>query len=175
MSAATLELRRRPFAIGERLAGLLENFFDLSSIDFGQAGEVFAAIPGVLAKIPETDTSAEYHELAIDILTPIAPLTSTPIDDKALQMIKAVNASPLWHEFVDDLLTRADALGIPDGAMVLRLTEEPLYPSQSVLDELGGIAADGGTAAMAFTSGLPTWLPILLELIRLFREARRAN
>lgn len=139
---------------------------------------VIGVVATALRKLPSADSSKEYHEIAIDILTGIAPLTATPLDDGALIAARALALDPGWHDWVDaqlaasgpavETLPEGLTAGFPEGALAVSLPTD-LAPPEWAKNQVQAISL--GTASVFIT----TVLPILMEFIRELRRAKQAG
>lgn len=101
---------------------------------------------------------AQYLTFAVNVLSLFATKTLTTIDDKALSLLQAVQASPRMIEWLESL---DDAM--PSDAMA----------STQLPDDVAAIVANDGFVSEKFSAGdLLQYLPILLELLRAWRARR---
>lgn len=157
-----------------RLIGRLWSLFGglkgVANLDLGALTSLLSALGSVVTKLGDADSSREYHLLAIDLLRPLAPLTATQLDDGALRLLTALADDAEWHAWVDARLSVNQ--NIPEGALVLTMVAPSEMPPGTI-QRLENLTVDDPLAtpfdAAAFTA---SWVPLVLELIRLLRELR---
>lgn len=144
----------------------------------GGAGAVLKLGPtlfAVLGKLRDAETFADYLDLAVEIVTPLAPMTDTDWDDGLLIALIALKNDPEFIEWGQAKISAVDPLtpldddgeGIPDGALAYS------YQIQTTDDLPETVPA----TAQAFSVGqaiplIVKYLPAILELIRQLRDTR---
>lgn len=156
----------------DRLFALLGTLGDFSSLKDKIA--LLGVVANAVRKLPTADTSREYHEIAIDILAGVAPLTKSPLDDGALIAARALALDAGWHAWIDAQLastgpaveTQTSDSGLPDGVLAISMPAEVTPPAwaQPRVEafSLGGLS-----------TFVTTVLPILIELIRELRREKQ--
>jgi hypothetical protein len=158
----------------DRLFALLGTLGNFDSLKDKVA--LLGVVASAVRKLPNAEGSRDYHEIAIDILAGVSPLTATPLDDGALIAARALALDAGWHDWVDAQLastgpaveTQTDLPGIPEGALAITMPTD-LAPPEWARNQIQAISL--GSAGSFIT----VLLPLILELIRELRREKQAG
>jgi hypothetical protein len=100
---------------------------------------------------------ASFLNVAVQVMTVLAPRTQTTVDDKILAGLKALSASPELIAWVQSLFSAGGTLP-PDGAFSMTEVPAELRPKLELLGGLGDFAK---------------LLPVLLELYRIWKTTQK--